>query len=90
MACCSTCRAPFSCGNREGPYRYDPVSGRYTHAPLRGSAAGFAMDDDGRRAYRTYGCACDPTDILDIESPIELTAPLTFRPWGAPGRGLPP
>jgi hypothetical protein len=69
------------CGRSEGAYRYDPGTRRYAHAPQRLYAGGFAIDDDGRRAFLNAGCNCDDIDALELDNAIRLSAPLHFRPW---------
>jgi hypothetical protein len=68
------------CGRAQGTYRFDPAGGGYAQAPGARRLAGFAMDDDGRRAFE----ALDPSpDIGDRDdtfdaTPLQLTGPLTF------------
>jgi hypothetical protein len=80
------------CGSAQGAYRFDPNRGSYAKAPGTRPLAGFAIDDDGRRAFE----ALDPTpgigdrgDTADIPTPLQLTGPLTFTrtrsPIGTPG-----
>jgi hypothetical protein len=67
-----------------GPYRYDPRRGRYAKAPDTGRLTGFAMDDDGRRAFE----ALDASDSIGAEpedvTRLQLTGPLRFTPTRPP------
>jgi hypothetical protein len=63
-------------------YRFDPARGSYRVAVGTKPLAGFAIDDDGRRAFE----ALDPTpaiggraDTADVPTALELTGPLSFR-----------
>jgi hypothetical protein len=73
------------CGRAQGVYRFDPRGG-YARAAGGRPLAGFAMDDDGRRAFE----ALDPSpDIGDRDdtfdaTPLQLTGPLTFAPTRPP------
>ena len=73
------------CGRAQGVYRFHP-SGGYARSPGRRPLAGFAMDDDGRRAFE----ALDPSpDIGDRDdtfdaTPLQLTDRLTFTPTRPP------
>jgi hypothetical protein len=78
------------CGRAEGPYRFDPERGGYAKAPSAGPLAGFAIDDDGRRAFQARGGTIgDRRDTADIPTQLQFTGPLTFTrarsPVGKPG-----
>jgi hypothetical protein len=75
------------CGSAQGAYRFDPNRGNYAKAQGTRPLAGFAIDDDGRRAFE----ALDPTpgigdrgDTVDITTPLQLTGPLAFTPTRSP------
>ena len=67
-----------------GPYRYDPRSGRYAKAPDAGALTGFAMEDDGRRAFEVLDASTivgpEPEDVTQLR----LTGPLRFTPTRPP------
>jgi hypothetical protein len=67
-----------------GPYRYDPRSGRYAKAPNAGPLTGFAMDDDGRRAFEVLDASTtigpEPEDLTRLQ----LTGPVRFTPTRPP------
>jgi hypothetical protein len=69
------------CGHGAGgPYRYDPDSGAYAKAGQSTTVAGFAMDDDGRRAFQAVGGfgyeECDEPGAGPCL--LQLTGPLRF------------
>jgi hypothetical protein len=74
------------CGRAQGAYRFDPDRGGYAKAPGARPLAGFAMDDEGGRAFE----ALDPSpnigdrdDTFD-PTPLQLTGPLTFTRTRSP------
>jgi hypothetical protein len=72
---------PFGCPGSEGPYRYAPDSGAYAKAPGAGAVAGFAMDDEGRRAFEALGGASsigDRPDSAGYPTSLRLTEKLEF------------
>ena len=72
---------PFGCD--QGVYRYDPDTGAYAWARKANTTlAGFAMDDDGRRAFEIPGpVAADPDTVATA---LRRSAPLRFRRARAP------
>jgi hypothetical protein len=67
---------PFGCDD-QGAYRYDPDSGAYAFARKSNTTlAGFAMDDDGRRAFEIPGPV--GPDVDTVPTTLRLTAPLMF------------
>jgi hypothetical protein len=74
---------PSGCvGGRAGAYGYDPAGDTYVHAGGSTVLSGFAMDDDGRRAYEAtapgFDLACDDADAKPCL--LRLTDPLPFAP----------
>ena len=67
-----------------GPYRYDPRSGRYAKAADVGSMTGFAMDDDGRRAFEVLDPHPDISYEPDDVTQLQLSDPLRFAPTRPP------
>jgi len=67
-----------------GPYRYDLGNGRYAKAPDAGPMTGFAMDNNGRRAFEVL----DPHPDISYEpedvTRLEFSGPLRFTPTSAP------
>ena len=72
---------PFGCD--QGAYRHDPDTGAYAWARKSDTTlAGFAMDDDGRRAFEIPGpVEADPDSVATT---LRLSAPLRFRRARAP------
>jgi hypothetical protein len=80
---------PLGCAGSSGAYRYDPDSGAYAHERVRRSipVSGFAMDDDGRRAFEVLGLFGDRAEFADVVTSLRLTRPLSFRRTRAPIEG---
>jgi hypothetical protein len=74
---------PSGCvGRAGGAFGFDPARGTYVHANGSTVLSGFAMDDDGLRAYETvgpsYDLACGDADARPCL--LRLTDPLAFQP----------
>jgi hypothetical protein len=74
---------PSGCvGGRAGAYGYDPARRAYVHAGGATVLGGFAMDEDGRRAYEAtapgFGLPCGDTEARPCV--LRLTDPLAFQP----------
>jgi hypothetical protein len=74
---------PSGCvGGNSGAYGYDPARNTYVRAAGSTVLSGFAMDDDGRRAYEATapgdGSSCD--DVGARPCRLRLTDPLPFEP----------
>jgi hypothetical protein len=69
-----SCLAGGACAG--GPYRYDPAGSSYAKAGLTPPLAGFAMDDNGRRAFQAGLVESAPRSAT---WPLRLIGPLTFR-----------
>jgi hypothetical protein len=69
-------------GGRAGAYGYDPARNTYVHASGSTVLGGFAMDDDGRRAYEATAPGSDlPCDDAGARPCLlRLTDPLPFAP----------
>jgi hypothetical protein len=77
---------PSGCvGGRGGAYGYDPLRRTYVHANGSTVLRGFAMDDDGRRAYEAtapgFGLPCGDGEAKPCT--LRLTDPLPFAPTRA-------
>jgi hypothetical protein len=77
---------PSGCvGGRGGAYGYDPVRKTYVHASGSTVLSGFAMDEDGKRAYQAtapgFGLPCGQADSKPCL--LRLTDPLPFAPTRA-------
>jgi hypothetical protein len=76
---------PFSCPRAQGAYRYTPESGAYAHASGRFSISGFAMHNDGRRAFEALGLFGDRAESGgEVTTSLRLTDPLKFTRTRAP------
>lgn len=73
---------PFGCSDG-GTYRYDPDSGAYARRTSNTTLAGFAMDDDGRRAFEIPGPIGDG-DEDTVPTSLNLSAPLRLTRARAP------
>jgi hypothetical protein len=73
---------PGGCvGGRAGAYGYEPARNTYVHASSSTVLSGFAIDDDGRRAYEATspaGLACGDADARPCL--LRLTDALPFEP----------
>jgi hypothetical protein len=75
---------PSGCvGAGGGVFGFDPARTSYVHANSSTVLSGFAMDDDGRRAYEAvgprFGLACaNPEEAGPCV--LRLTDPLAFKP----------
>jgi hypothetical protein len=74
---------PSGCvGGGGGAYGYDPARRTYVHANGSTVLSGFAMDEDGRRAYETtapgFDVPCGDRDARPCV--LRLTDPLPFEP----------
>ena len=73
------------CGTGQRAYRFDPNRGAYARAQGTRPLAGFAIDDDGRRAFEAPDLGNEPRhDTADITTQLELTGPLAFTPTRPP------
>jgi len=76
------------CGSAQRAYRFDPGRGSYAKAEATRPLAGFAIDDDGRRAFEAIDPGTgDRRDTADITAPLQLTGPLAFTPTRPPIAG---
>jgi hypothetical protein len=70
-------------GARGGVFGFDPARRSYVHANSSTVLSGFAMDDDGRRAYEAigprFGLSCDNPEEAG-PCVLRLTDPLAFTP----------
>jgi hypothetical protein len=74
---------PSGCDRgRGGAYGYDPARNRYVHASGSTVLSGFAIDDDGRRAYEATAPGFDLPcgDAGARPCVLRLTDPLAFAP----------
>jgi hypothetical protein len=74
---------PSGCvGGRGGAYGYDPLRRTYFHASGSTVLSGFAMDDDGTRAYEATSAGFDPPcgEADSRSCVLRLTDPLAFEP----------
>jgi hypothetical protein len=74
---------PSGCvGGRGGAYGYDPARRTYVHAGGSTVLSGFAMDEDGRRAYEAtapgFDLPCGDSEARPCV--LRLTDPLAFEP----------
>jgi hypothetical protein len=73
------------CGTGQRAYRFDPDRGSYARAQGILPLAGFAIDDDGRRAFEAPDLGNSSRhDTADIATQLQLTGPLAFMPTRAP------
>jgi hypothetical protein len=77
---------PSGCVGRSAcAYGFDPARKTYVHASGSTVLSGFAMDDDGRRAYEATspggGPPCGDADAKPCL--LRLTGPLPFAPTGS-------
>lgn len=68
-------------GGAGGAFAFDPARNAYSHAASSTVLEGFAIDDDGRRAYEARGAGdqeCGDASASPCE--LRLTGPLAFKP----------
>jgi len=68
-------------GAAGGAFAFDPAHNAYSHAPSSTVLEGFAIDDDGQRAYEALSprpSACGDVGAGPCE--LRLTGPLAFKP----------
>ena len=68
-------------GGAGGAFAFDPARNAYSHAASSTVLEGFAIDDDGRRAYEARGAGdqeCGDASAGPCE--LRLTGPLAFKP----------
>jgi hypothetical protein len=79
----------LTCENAEATYRYHPDSGIYGFAPRHIRIAGFAMDEDGRRAFQVLGLPGNREALAgEHQTSLRISDALTFIRVRPPIAGL--